>query len=97
MTRPLRSFIRAGSGALCLAAALAVAAFFAAETLRSRAGNEALVRRLRSLEERRARLAVEERRRAGERRALAEDPFAVERRLREQIGRSQPGEILLQK
>ena len=97
MTSFSLSSMRAGFGALGLAAALVVAALFAAETLRSRASNEALVRRLRGLEERRAGLAIDERRRAGERRALAEDPFAVERRLREQIGRSQPGEILLEK
>ena len=83
--------------AMCLAAVLALAGYFVHDALRSRAADEALLGRLQGLEARRARLEGEIRRCTAERRALEQDPFAVERRLREKMGRSQPGEILLQK
>lgn len=83
--------------AVVLAAVLALGAWFVRDARMASGSGDALARRLTDLESRRERLAEEARKAEAERIALERDPFAVERRLRERLGRSRPGEIRLER
>ena len=83
--------------AAVLVAVLALGAWFAQDARTAGVSGDVLARRLTDLESRRERLAEEARKAGAERIALERDPFVIERRLRERLGRTRPGEIRLER
>ncbi len=97
MTPFLENRWRSWAEAAVLVAVLALGAWFARDARTAGGSGDALARRLADLESRRDRLADEARKAGAERAALERDPFAIERRLRERLGRTRPGEIRLER